>query len=269
VRRWAVANQKGGVGKTTTAVSLAGLLAERGHKTLLVDLDPHGSASAYFGLDPERLEQSLYTLIEQHATGRPVAPERAVVATGVANLSLLPASTALATVDRRFGVREGMGRVVSRILDDLGTRYDYAILDCPPVLGVLMVNALAAADRLIVPVQTEHLALLGLQRMMATLAMIERSRQSPLPATIVATLVDLRTRASVDSLERLRREHPDRLWPGEIPVDTRLRDAARAGSLLTQGGRDDRAAGAYRMLLEYLLGQEKSADMPYKSAISA
>ena len=135
----------------------------RGSRVLLVDLDPHGSLTSYFGLDPETADPSVYTLFGANA------PVPAPVQTSYKNLWLLPAATALATLDRQLAGRDGKGLVVARALRQLAGRFDFALLDCPPMLGVLLVNALAACELLIVPVQTEFLALKGLERMLHTL----------------------------------------------------------------------------------------------------
>ncbi len=254
---WAVANQKGGVGKTTTTTSLAGLLAQRGHSTLVVDLDPHGSLTSYFGFDPETIEPSAYDLFARAAQGS--SDTIMLRPTAVKNLSLLPASTALATLDRQLGARSGMGLVVRRALQALSGRFEYALIDCPPMLGVLMVNALAACDRLLVPVQTEYLALKGLERMVHTLEMIQRSRSQPLPYTIVPTLFDRRTRASVESLEELRQRYPAQIWSEAIPVDTQFRDASRQGLPLTVVHPWSRGSQAYRRLLDEVLLPEAPA----------
>jgi|SRR5690625_3217118 len=243
----AIANQKGGVGKTTTTISLAGLVADRGERALVVDLDPHGSLTAYLGFDPESNDPSVYELF----TGS-VAVETLVRQTPVEGLSLLPASTALATLDRQLGSRSGMGLVLRRAIQRLEGQFDYVFVDCPPVLGVLMVNALAACQRLLVPVQTEFLALKGLERMVNTLRMIQRSRSSELPYTIVPTLFDRRTRASADALEELRAHYPDQIWKDAVPIDTQFREASRAGLPLTVMQPWARGSQAYRRLLQAL-----------------
>lgn len=249
---WAVANQKGGVGKTTTAVTLAGLLAARGHPTLMVDADPHGSLTAYFGLDPDSLEHGLYSLFR----GAVADPLTLVRNTKIERLYLLPASTALATLDRQLGANRGMGLVLARALERFATRFEFALIDCSPQLGILLVNALAACEHLVIPVQTEFLALKGLERMQHTLAMIQRSRRKPLPCTIVPTLFDRRTKASVDCLHRLREQRADRLWHSFIPIDTQFRDASEAGVPLSMLAPHARGALAYGELLDALLGAD-------------
>lgn len=226
---WTVANQKGGVGKTTTSVALAGLVAQRGRRVLLVDLDPHGSLTVWFRLNPDNLFNSVYSLFEQPAGLTQEFVGQIICPTRFANLYLLPSSAALATLERRAIGKDGQGLVLGRALAQVADEFDLAIIDCPPQLGVLMINALAACRQLLIPVQTEYLAIRGLDRMLSTLAMVGRSRQNALPYLIVPTMYDRRTQASVSSLRVLRNEYSEHLWPGKIPVDTRFRDASKAG----------------------------------------
>ncbi len=248
---WAVANQKGGVGKTTTTVTMAGLLAQRGQSTLMIDLDPHGSLTTYFGHDPDSIETSVYSLFQNPAGT--VSDDALCLSTQVENLYLMPASTALATLDRQLGTKEGMGLILARAIQRLAGKYEHVFIDCPPVLGVLMVNALAASDRLLIPVQTEFLALKGLERMLRTLNMILRARRKPLLYTIVPTMFDRRTRASLESLKSLREHHPDMMWKSVIPVDTQFREASRQGLPLSQINPQSRGVIAYATLLDTVL----------------
>jgi chromosome partitioning protein len=255
VKIWAVANQKGGVGKTTTAITLAGLMAARAQRVLLVDMDPHGSLTSYFRFDPETIEPGLYQLFQQADALTPALLAQTMRPTTTDFISVLPASTALATLDRQLGAREGMGRTLAQALALVTNDFDFVLLDCPPTMGVLMVNALGACEHLIIPVQTEYLALKGLERMLRTLAMIERARKSALTFTIVPTLYDQRTHAARETLSLLRAQHAEHLWSGVIPVDTQLREASRKAAPLSSLYPNTRSVQAYRALLGVLLGE--------------
>ncbi|MEC8444330.1 MAG: ParA family protein [Pseudomonadota bacterium] len=249
---WSISNQKGGVGKTTSVVGLGGLLAERGERVLLVDLDPHGSLTSYFGQDPDSLEQSLYHLFFEQRWRNVDIIRDTLKPTSLANVSMLPATTSLATLERQVSGQDGMGLVLARTLAQLWDDFDYALLDTPPILGVLLVNALAACQQLVIPTQTEHLALKGLERMVHTLQMVMKSQKRPLPYTIVPTLFDRRTSASLTSLKEMRRTYQDSLWDEAIPVDTRLRDASHEGCFPHQMDPNTRGVRAYRHLLAHL-----------------
>ncbi len=255
---WAIANQKGGVGKTTTAVSLAGLLSEKGSRCLLVDADPHGSLSVYFGNDPDTMQGGLYQLFHQDGNYSSDVTKEQVVSTQFDCIDVLPASTSMAALDRQMGTKPGMGLVFGKALKCLDDYYDYVLIDCPPQLGILMVNALAVCDQLLVPVQTEFLALKGLERMVHTLHMIMQSRNTVLNYTVIPTLYDRRTKASRGALEVLQEQYEDNLWPSVIPVDTQFREASRQGIPLSLLSPKTRGVEAYTNLLAHLLGESES-----------
>ncbi len=259
MRVWTIANQKGGVGKTTSVVSLGGQLAAWGFRTLLVDIDPHGSLTSYFKYDPDTLEESVYSLFQSAAKKQPLHPETLLCGTGIQGLELMPAAMALATLDRLAGKMDGMGLVLKQALSRLQPRYDFVLVDCPPILGVLMINALAACERLIVPVQTEFLALKGLERMLHTLDMVLKARRDSLPVTIVPTMYDQRTRASVDSLAQLRADYPNEVWRSMIPVDTNFREASKAGLTPVVFEPKTHGVRAYTELLTDLLDHDEPA----------
>ncbi len=254
---WTVANQKGGVGKTTTVVTLAGLLAEVGYSVLLVDLDPHGSLTSYFRYDPDELELSVYDLFEGEYVDKPDATDL-IIPTNQEKISLLPASTALATLERRAVGKEGLGLQVSKSLKPLAERFDYVLIDSPPVLGVLMVNALAACDHLIVPVQTEFLALKGLERMVRTIEMVNRARRNKLKFTIVPTFYDRRTQASISSLRELHNRYPDNMSTAVVPADTKFRNASMKGLVPSALDAGSRGVHSYAHLLRSLLDQDRA-----------
>ncbi|WP_041523315.1 ParA family protein [Gilvimarinus agarilyticus] len=256
---WTVANQKGGVGKTTTSVTLGGLAAER-KRVLLLDLDPHGSLTSYFRQDPDTLTRSAYTLFserERLVEGAGFV-KSLIVSTDYRNLDILPAATSLATLERRALGPDGLGLVIKRALALLVDDYDLVIIDTPPLLGVLMVNALAACDELLIPVQTEFLALKGLERMVNTLNMMAKSRRQGLDYTIIPALFDRRTQASVGSMRTIRFDHPEHTWAGKIPVDTKLRDASKAGVPPSLYEPESRGVEAYRSLYKWLCKREQT-----------
>ncbi|MGR8929477.1 MAG: ParA family protein [Gammaproteobacteria bacterium] len=259
---WSVSNQKGGVGKTTSVVTLGGLLSSWGFRTLLVDLDPHGSLTSYFRMNPDQIEFSVYNLFRDTSEKKKdVDPQIYVTPTEFDGLAVLPASTAIATLDRQVAQMGGMGLVVSTALAKLKDRYDYVIIDSPPMLGVLMINALAACDHLIIPVLAEFLALKGLDRMVHTINMVFHSRKVPPRYTIVPTMYDKRTRAARDSLLALHQQYPGKVWQSVVPVDTKVRDASQLGVPLSLFDKHSKAAEAYEALLELLL-HDKAVDNP-------
>lgn len=247
---WAIANQKGGVGKTTTVVSIASHLALKGHSTLLLDMDPHGSLTTYFGFDPDTIENSIYTLFQHSDQQSFNAIFKALKKTSQENIYILPAATAMATLDRQLGIQSGKGLVIQKTLAQLNQRFEYVLIDCPPMLGVLMVNALAACDQLLIPVQTEFLALKGLERMLHTLQLINHSRRQKLPYLIVPTMFDRRTRAGTQTLLKMQQDYDENLWQDAIPVDTQFRDASKAGIPLPALNSESRGSMAYERLMK-------------------
>lgn len=253
---WTVANQKGGVGKTTTTVALAGLAAEQGQRVLVVDLDPHGSLSSYFGQDPDELTNTVFTLFQNPKQICVETAAQLLLPTAFGNIVLLPASTALATLERRAIGKDGMGLVITRALAHLEEDFDLVIIDSPPVLGVLLINALAACERLIIPVQTEFLAIKGLDRMVHTLHMLEHSQKKNMEYVIVPTMYDKRTQASISSLSEIRHRYGVDTWPGKIPIDTQFRNASKQGVPPNLYVEDSRGVEAYRSLLKWLQPKE-------------
>lgn len=250
-----IANQKGGVGKTTTSVALGGLASQQGYRVLLLDVDPHGSLSTYFRQDPDTQKLSTFNLFQERKELTATSIKRLIRPTNYPHLDLLPAATALATLERQAIGQDGMGLVIARALALIYDDYDFVFIDTPPLLGVLMINALAACQHLIIPVQTEFLALKGLERMVNTLNMMSRSRKKALQYTILPLMYDRRTQSSVISLRTIRNTYPHEAWPSHIPVDTKFRDASRAGVPPHLYDESARGVDAYRSLFKWLLAK--------------
>lgn len=248
---WSIANQKGGVGKTTTTITLAGLLNQRGKRVLMVDTDPHGSLTTYLGYDSDDLPCSLFELFQLPTINKTTVTPF-VLKSDIPGLDIIPAHMSLATLDRVMGNRSGMGLVLKRALAALKDEYDYVLIDCPPILGVMMVNALAASTRILIPVQTEFLAMKGLERMMRTLRIMQRNKPSRFDVTIIPTMYDKRTNASLQTLMDLKSTYSDQVWASAVPIDTKFRDASLKRMPPSFVSPNSRGVFAYKTLLNYL-----------------
>ena len=244
---WVIANQKGGVGKTTTTITLAGILTDQNYRVLLIDLDPQASLSQYMGVVPDELEHSVYDIFAAESLADEDLSKK-VIGTTTKKLDLLPATINLATLDKLFGQRRGLGLRLTKYLSHIEDRYDYVLVDCPPVLGVLMINALVACQQLIIPCQTEYLAIKGLERMLNTLTMVFKPPRELPGVVIVPTMYDKRTRASVDSLRYMRQHFEKYLWRSVISVDTSFRNASQSHALPSRYADDARGVGEYQQL---------------------
>ncbi|EGQ8104073.1 ParA family protein [Vibrio parahaemolyticus] len=248
---WSVANQKGGVGKTTSTVTLAGLLSQKGHRVLMVDTDPHASLTTYLGYDSDTVSSSLFDLFQLKTFTRDTV-KPLILETELEGMGIIPAHMSLATLDRVMGNRSGMGLILKRALQAVSQDYDYVLIDCPPILGVMMVNALAASDRILIPVQTEFLAMKGLERMIRTLTIMQKSRPDGFKVTIVPTMYDKRTRASLQTLTQLKKDYPNQVWTSAVPIDTKFRDASLKHLPASHFASGSRGVFAYKQLLIYL-----------------
>lgn len=220
----AVANQKGGVGKTTTAVNLASALASTGHACLLIDLDPQANATSGLGLEsPE--QGSIYDVLSEP---RPLAD--VVLHTAVAGLDLVPSSIDLTGAELELAEMAGREFVLKRAVTMAALPHEFVFLDCPPSLGLLTVNALAAADELLVPVQCEFYALAGLAKLLETVKRVQASLNPGLKLCgAVLTMYDIRTNLSRDVVSEVRANFPGRVFDTVVPRSVRLAEAPSYG----------------------------------------
>ena len=237
---YAIANQKGGVGKTTTAVNLAACVAEAGFGTLLVDIDPQANATVGLGLAKD-LVPSVYELVSGEAD-----LDEVVVATDVDHLWVAPASPDLAGANVELPRAPGSETRLRDALAGSRDRFRFTVLDCPPSLGPLTVNALVAADRLIVPVQTEYFALEGLAGLLDTFSLIQRELNPRLTiAGLLLTMSDGRTRLAQDVEREVRGHFPDLVFDTVIPRNVRIGEAPSFGRAVIHHDPHSSGAGAY------------------------
>jgi chromosome partitioning protein len=234
---YAIANQKGGVGKTTTALNVSACIAEAGYRTLLVDVDPQANATVGLGI-PRTKAPGLYEVLTGEATA-----EQALTVGSVAGLEVLPAGAGLAGANVELPRIEGFEQRLRERLAPLRERFQYILLDCPPSLGPLTVSALVAADKVIVPVQTEYFALEGVAGLLDTLALVQRELNPRLTvAGMLLTMHDNRTRLGRDVEREVREHFPDLVFSTVIPRNVRVGEAPSYGLPVTH--HDPHSAGA-------------------------
>ena len=257
----AVANQKGGVGKTTTAVNLSALLASMGQRVLLTDLDPQGNATS--GCGCKAGENCSYEV----TLGRASAAE-AIVTTNVAGLKLLPADIRLAGAELELVPLENREHRLAAALSSVRDEYDFILIDCPPSLSLLTINALTAADSVIIPIQCEYYALEGVSSLMETLNRIRRTVNPRLQVEgILLTMLDGRTNLGLQVVDEVKRHFGSQVYATTIPRSVRLGEAPSHGEPIHLYDEKSAGAQAYRALAAEVLsrnGQEAPAAEPEK-----
>jgi chromosome partitioning protein len=246
----AFANQKGGVAKTTTTLNLAAAFAEQGHRVLCVDMDPQGNLTMSQGIDPDTLEQSMFDVLVHDLSIREVIRRR--------EIDIACASIDLAGAEIAMSTKIGRERSLTKALLAVDDDYDWMFIDTPPSLGLLTVNALTAADQVIVPVQCEYLSMRGLLQLQNTLAMIRENLNPDVQiAGILPTMVDTRTLHAKEALEILEENFGDRVFGARIRKTVRFAEAPVKGMSVLKYDPKGTAADAYRQLAKEVLSNGK------------
>lgn len=240
----AVVNQKGGVGKTTTAVNLAAALAERGQRVLVCDFDPQANATSGFGIDKKKAKHSSYSVIIEESQVRD-----AIVHTKYSDV--IPSSPDLAGAAVELIGMERRDQQLKKALNEVRDDYDIIFIDCPPSLEMLTLNGLVAADGILIPVQCEYYALEGLSDLMATLRSVKKKLNPTLEIFgVILTMFDGRTNFSTQVAQEVRRHFPGKVFTTSIPRNVRLAEAPSHGLPITAYDRSSRGSVAYRELAE-------------------
>ncbi len=248
----AIANQKGGVAKTTTAVNLGAWLSLMGKKVLLIDIDPQGNATTGVGVEKGRVDKCIYDVLINKDSLQSV-----IVKSGVDGLDLVPATMELAGAEIELVASEEREGVLRKALAGIKSRYDFVIINCPPSLGLLTLNALAAADSVIIPIQCEYYALEGLGQLMNTFKLVRKNLNEKLELEgVLLTMFDGRTNLSIQVVDEVKKFFKNKVYRTIIPRNVRLSEAPSYGKPVMVYDRRSRGAEVYHELAREVMGVE-------------
>jgi chromosome partitioning protein len=249
----AIFNQKGGVGKTTTNINLSSCIAERGKKVLMIDIDPQGNSTSGIGIDKTTLENSIYDVIING-----VEPSKAVLPTQIDNLYIIASDVQLAGAEIELTTVSDREVKLKHIINSLRDDFDYIFIDCPPSLGLLTVNALAAVDSVLIPIQCEFYALEGVSQLMKTIKLVQNNLNPNLKIQgVVLSMFDGRTNLSIQVVEEVKKYFKGNVYTTLIPRNVRLAEAPSYGQPITVYDPKSKGAEAYEDLAEEFLELEE------------
>jgi len=253
-RTIAICNQKGGVGKTTTAVNVGAYLSLSGKRTLLIDMDPQGNATTACGIDRKTIEHDLYDVLINN-----VPVTEAILKTRIERFDIIPSSIDLAGAEPALAKLEAGDRAMQRVCETLRSQYDFILLDCPPSLGLLTVNALVCADSTLIPVQCEYLALEGLSSLMKSVTLVKQKLNPSLRVGgIVLTMTDFRANLAKEVAEEVKKFFKDQVFETAIPRNIRLAESPSFGNPICMYDPDSTGALAYQLLTNEVIAKEST-----------
>jgi len=248
-----IANQKGGVGKTTTSINLSAYLADSKKKTLLIDCDPQGNASSGIGIDKENCEESVYNVL---VNGEKIKEN--IKETQYKNLHIVPSNVDLAGAEIELVSIKNREFLLKEAVKDIKEEYDFILIDCPPSLGLLTLNAFAAADSVIIPIQCEYYALEGLGQLTKTVSTIKQNINPEIEIEgILLTMFDKRTNLSTVVYEEVKKFFPDKVYKTVIPRNVRLSEAPSFGEAIISYDKFSKGASSYKALAKEVIKNNK------------
>jgi chromosome partitioning protein len=256
----AISNQKGGVAKTTTCISLGACLAGLGKKVLLIDLDPQANLSLSLGIHDDVVEETISDVLETALNPRKLNWAEIIKPTSLEGLFVIPSDARLWTIERMISEKAGYEVELTKILARWKNDFDYVLFDCSPSLGPLTIMALTAAERVLIPIQTEFLAAVGLVRLIDTVEAVKEHTNPSLDFSLLAVMYDQRNSICRDVLQKLKENFPQKIIKTIIGVDTRLKECVASGQPITQYDPKTRASLQYAQLageIEIIVGKSK------------